>query len=744
MTGLAMQSSSNIVRGTRVRHSRKRWLIPLAVMAALGLLVVIGLLVIYPRVGARMVRDKVTTRLHDKLGRDVTVGAIDVSLGHAVIRDIDIRGPNDGELPLVHVSRVDVDFETMPSLIGRVRLGPAKVSGVIVNMRRYADGRDNVRDVIERLQAQKGGGGAGDSALPTSIVVSHGKLVLDDAMTGATMVVGDGGATWKPGELVARMRDVSATTIAAPKATIAQLEVKKVTGQSPTLTIREGELSLYPRLALSSISGTINADPRHPGQYVIDLAGGYGGVPNLWTAKGPLDTLAMTASIDLEAEKFQLDRLAPILARTAVVDYQNTSVDTKVKLDVDRSGGKFDGEFHLRGLNVGHPMLADKEVRDLDLSGKIAGSYDRAKRELVLERGDFQARDVPFSITGSLSRPGKVGSLEQPGMRRGPGGIELLDMRLVIPPIDCQRVLDAIPKEMAPYMAGYKLRGVFDVDVKLGVDWDHLDDTVLDGHVGLRHCRVVDQPEDSPKRLLKEFEHYVEVEKGKWQSFVVGDSNEDFVKIEDISPYLIKSIMSTEDSAFYHHHGFIPSEFRTALVNDLKAGAFRYGASSITMQMVKNVLLYRDKTLARKLQELFLTWHVENTLSKDRILEIYFNVIEYGPGLYGIGPAAQQYFGKAAKDLNPVEAAFFSSILPAPKERYKQYCAGTLTKWTQSKIERILGLMLKRDRITQIEYDQAMATPLVFAKDGFETEKECLKRTNDIIKKARSTNPMKR
>jgi membrane peptidoglycan carboxypeptidase len=180
------------------------------------------------------------------------------------------------------------------------------------------------------------------------------------------------------------------------------------------------------------------------------------------------------------------------------------------------------------------------------------------------------------------------------------------------------------------------------------------------------------------------------------------------------------------------------------LINDLKASGFKFGASSITMQMVKNVLLYREKTLARKLQELFLTWHVENTLTKDRILEIYFNVIEFGPGLYGIGPAAQHYFGKSAKDLDPVEAAFFSTILPSPKARYKQYCEGTLTKWTQAKIERILAIELKRDRLTQTEYDEAMHTPLKFAKlegDGVETEEECLKRVKKAIKNARSTSP---
>ena len=746
--------------GTRVKRSRKRWLIPVIAMGVLCTVVVVGLLVIYPRVGARMVREKVTEKLGAKLGRDVKMGAVEVSLGHATIRDLEIRGPNDGELPLVHIAKIEIEFEAMPSLIGRVRLGAATLDGVLVNLRRHHDGRDNVRDIIEKLQAQPGSGGSGDSSMPTSIAMLHGKVVVDDAMAGATLLMQDGDATWKPGALIAHMRDVTATTIAAPKASAAGLEIHKISGQPPMLKIEGGELALWPRLALSSIKGSITSNPQNPRLFTIDLSGGYGGVAELWTAKGPLDTTALTASIELEAKKFQLDRLAPILAKTPVVDYANTSIDTKVKLVLDRNGATFDGQFHLSGLNVGHPMLADKEVHDLDLSGVIAGSYDRSKRVLALTKGDFVTREVPFSVTGSATKSALVvegkpvmplpdnksgGSAGEPTPRRGPGGIQLLDMQVKIPPIECQRVLDAIPTEMAPYMAGYKLRGTFEVDLKLGVDWDRLDDTVLGGHVGIKQCKVTSEPADSPKRLQREFEHYVEIEKGKWHSFIVGESNEDFVLFEDISPYLVKSIMSTEDSAFYFHRGFITSEFRTALVNDLKAGAFRYGASSITMQMVKNVLLYREKTLARKLQELFLTWHVENVLKKDRILEIYFNVIEYGPGLYGIGPASKHFFNKAPKDLNPVEAAFFSTILPSPKERYKQYCAGTLTRWTTDKINRILGIMVKRDRLTQEEYDKAMATPLVFAdKQGEETEQDCLKRTNDVIKKSRSTNPMKR
>jgi hypothetical protein len=747
--------------GTKVRRPwlRRRIVIPVAVVVGLTLAVLLGLFVIYPRVGAGKIRSKLTSSLAKKLGREVRVGAIDVRLGHASIRDVDVRGPLDGDTPLVHIESIEVDFDAWKSLVGTVKLGEAKIDGVTVTIRRTADGRDNIRDVIERMRgdgATSKGVPEGGGTLPTKISMTHGKLFANDLQTGATMLVSDGDATWKPGELIAQARGVSATTTAAPGATLAKVEIQKRSGEPPSVAVEGGVLSLWPKLSLTGIGGKVVADPKRNGKYTIDLAGGYGGVPgNLWTAKGALDPSALTASIDLQADKFQLERLAPILAKSPVVDYAKTSIDTKLHLDLERGGGKFSGEFHLHGLNVGHPMIADKEVHGLDLSGQVAGNFDRAERRLDLVRGDFVARDLPFSLTGSVAKPRRILDGVQPVVKKhpetglpiptsGPAGVQHVKLRFVVPPVDCQRALNALPKEMVPYMQGYKMKGTFDADIKLEIDWNDLNATQLGGHVGHKRCRTLDEPEDSPKRLKEEFEHYVEVEEDQWLSFVVGPSNEDFVPLLAISPHLIRSVMSTEDSAFYFHKGFITSEFRTALIKDLLAGKFKYGASSITMQMVKNVLLYRDKTLMRKLQELFLTWQVENTLDKDRILEIYFNVIEYGPALYGIGPAAKHYFGKAARDLNPVEAAFFSSILPSPKERYKQYCNGTLSKWTEGKIQRILGIMKKRDRLTQIEYDEALATPLLFVKDGSETEQECLKRVKKVIKNARSTNPMKR
>src|SRR4030095_13753798 len=94
-------------------------------------------------------------------------------------------------------------------------------------------------------------------------------------------------------------------------------------------------------------------------------------------------------------------------------------------------------------------------------------------------------------------------------------------------------------------------------------------------------------------------------------SVVVGPDNPDFVPYEEISPYLVGSIMTTEDNGFFKHRGWVSSEFKSALRRNLQRGGFRLGASSITMQMTKNVLLTKEKTLSRKLQELFLVWYLE-------------------------------------------------------------------------------------------------------------------------------------
>jgi membrane peptidoglycan carboxypeptidase len=223
---------------------------------------------------------------------------------------------------------------------------------------------------------------------------------------------------------------------------------------------------------------------------------------------------------------------------------------------------------------------------------------------------------------------------------------------------------------------------------------------------------------------------------------VVGPDNPDFVPFAQISPHLIGSIMTTEDNGFFKHRGWVSSEFKSALRRNLQRGGFRLGASSITMQMTKNVLLTREKTLSRKLQELFLVWYLEQQLPKERILELYFNAIEFGPRIYGIGAATRHYFGKHPSELNPLEAAFFSSILPSPKRRYIQYCHGSpLPQWDKY-IRRILAKAHERGRVGDEEYEAWSAQPLVFdRKEATFTEKQCLEWVKSMAPKPEPETP---
>src|SRR5881392_2481613 len=143
----------------------RRWLIAGGItFGALALLVLV-LGVIYPRVGAYMIRQRLSGRLAAKLGREVKVGDIDVSLGHATIHDVNIRGKLDGDTPLVHIERIDIDFDTTASLVGKIELGDATVRDIMITLRRDQSGNDNVRDVIDRLRAP-GDGKRGKSVRP--------------------------------------------------------------------------------------------------------------------------------------------------------------------------------------------------------------------------------------------------------------------------------------------------------------------------------------------------------------------------------------------------------------------------------------------------------------------------------------------------------------------------------------------------------------------------------------------------
>jgi monofunctional biosynthetic peptidoglycan transglycosylase len=133
-----------------------------------------------------------------------------------------------------------------------------------------------------------------------------------------------------------------------------------------------------------------------------------------------------------------------------------------------------------------------------------------------------------------------------------------------------------------------------------------------------------------------------------------------------ISPALKRAVLVAEDVNFFSHHGFALDEMQSALEDALREGELPRGASTITQQLAKNLWLSRSRNPLRKGKEALLTWQLERRLPKRRILELYLNVAEFGPGLYGVGAASQRYFGKAAADLDEREAAQLAAVLPNP------------------------------------------------------------------------------
>jgi len=136
--------------------------------------------------------------------------------------------------------------------------------------------------------------------------------------------------------------------------------------------------------------------------------------------------------------------------------------------------------------------------------------------------------------------------------------------------------------------------------------------------------------------------------------------------MDRMSPYLAHAVVIAEDDNFYRHHGVDWRSARSALSYDWRKGRLARGGSTITQQLARNLFLSPTRTPLRKLREALIAWRLEWSLSKDRILELYLNVVEWGPGIYGAQAASQIYFGKYASDLTPEEAASLASALPSP------------------------------------------------------------------------------
>ena len=205
---------------------------------------------------------------------------------------------------------------------------------------------------------------------------------------------------------------------------------------------------------------------------------------------------------------------------------------------------------------------------------------------------------------------------------------------------------------------------------------------------------------------------YIYDVKGRLLTRLHGEANRDVVPLEEISPELKKAVLAMEDSHFYQHQGINPTSIARALVVNLRSGEIEEGASTLTMQLVKNVFLSPEKTFSRKLAEAVLALRMEQVFTKDEILEMYLNTIYWGHNNYGVETAAQSYFQKSAEELNLAEATMMAGLIQAP-EQYSPFVDYAATKQRQATV---LNRMEEIGWITSQTADSAIDEPLLVGK----------------------------
>ncbi|MCV0416160.1 MAG: monofunctional biosynthetic peptidoglycan transglycosylase [Brevundimonas sp.] len=159
--------------------------------------------------------------------------------------------------------------------------------------------------------------------------------------------------------------------------------------------------------------------------------------------------------------------------------------------------------------------------------------------------------------------------------------------------------------------------------------------------------------------------------------------------LNDISPNLVDAAIAAEDARFCSHHGFDMEAIQKALDHNAEGGRIR-GGSTISQQTAKNVFLWPSRDWVRKGLEAGYTVLIETVWSKRRIMEVYLNVVEWAPGVYGAQAASRRWFGKDADELTPREAARLAAILPAPR-RYKAASPGPYVRRRASRIQAAMG-----------------------------------------------------
>ncbi|MFO8184639.1 MAG: biosynthetic peptidoglycan transglycosylase [Candidatus Aegiribacteria sp.] len=355
-------------------------------------------------------------------------------------------------------------------------------------------------------------------------------------------------------------------------------------------------------------------------------------------------------------------------------------------------------------LRVFSPGLADDTVTVVARL-QFRGTFCIGSRTVSVDSGLVAVQEFPvnFSLRGSFS------------------SLPRLELRLWNRSVDGHQLSRSVPNGMMGILEGLELAGDASFDLHAILDWGCPDSSDFSGNVNVSGLRVGYSPV-SVGQLRQGGSCFM---RDSWNGgrriFLSPEQNQDFVVFDSLPPSFEGLLRCAEDATFRSHDGLCEYHIRNSLRANMETGRFTRGGSTITMQLARNLFLGREKTLARKLQEVFLTWRLEVYLSKDRMLEIYANIVELGPDVFGFSEAAEYYFQRDLRELSTRQMAYLVSILPGPGLYHRFFRNGRVPAYWEDYLDRLITISSSRGWIDPDSAVSALADSIVFsyAAEGF-------------------------
>ena len=367
----------------------------------------------------------------------------------------------------------------------------------------------------------------------------------------------------------------------------------------------------------------------------------------------------------------------------------------------DDTGGRLTvrGSLATRNFSLYHPKLAANEIE-----------VKRGALDFVATLG----RGTVALEKGSLITVNKIVLHPEISVRMKPS--RAVNINVTSDDTQANDFFASLPTGIFDEVRGITGTGTLAYRLHASLDMVRVDSLKFDSSLRGKNFKLISfgEGEDDLNKLNTAFRHTVYNDKGdSVRTFTVGPPNPDFVPYNEVSPYLIHTITTAEDPRFFTHRGFMEQAFVKSAIQNIKERRFARGGSTISMQLVKNVFLTRQKTVARKVEEALIVWLLENAriVSKQRMFEVYLNIIEWGPskyrwpsgkrGVYGVKDAALFYYGKRPDELNLSESLYLASIIPKPKYYRDSFDAyGSLRRSTRYFFRLIADIMANRGLIT--------------------------------------------